>query len=169
MNGSPARYVLDANVFIEAARRYYAFDIVLSFWQALVDQAKSDRVLSIDRVKAEIDRGADALKDWANNDFHEWFVPTDQADVIEAYRQIMAWVHSQAQFTNAAKATFSRAENADAWLVAYALAKGCMIVTHEQFDQDVRSRIPIPNVCQAFGVRYVDTFQMLRDLGAKIG
>jgi hypothetical protein len=25
-------YVLDANVFIEAARRYYAFDLATRFW-----------------------------------------------------------------------------------------------------------------------------------------
>jgi len=29
-------YVLDANVFIEAARRYYAFDIAPKFWDTLI-------------------------------------------------------------------------------------------------------------------------------------
>jgi len=32
-------YVLDANVFIEAARRYYAFDIAPPFWESLVQHA----------------------------------------------------------------------------------------------------------------------------------
>ena len=31
---APVVYVLDANVFIEAARRYYAFDLVPRFWTA---------------------------------------------------------------------------------------------------------------------------------------
>lgn len=31
------KYCLDANVFIEAHRRYYSFDIALPFWEALVN------------------------------------------------------------------------------------------------------------------------------------
>jgi hypothetical protein len=29
-------YVLDADVFIEASRRYYAFDIAPKFWDSLI-------------------------------------------------------------------------------------------------------------------------------------
>jgi len=167
MTASPI-YLLDANVFMEAARRYYAFDLAPSFWQALIDHAGKGRVLSIDRVKAEIDRGGDRLRDWASSDFHQSFRSTGEPDVIESYRQIMAWAYSQSQFTDAAKAEFARADNADAWVVAYAKAKRCLVVTHEQFDPNVRARIPTPNVCQAFSVQYVDTFKMLRDLGVRL-
>jgi hypothetical protein len=71
---SPANYVLDSNVFIEASRRYYAFDLVSSFWHTLIDQAENGRVLSIDRVRAEIEKGKDELADWAKNDFRRWLV-----------------------------------------------------------------------------------------------
>jgi len=47
-------YVLDANVFIEAAQRYYAFDLAPGFWQALLDHAKDGRIQSIDRVSVEL-------------------------------------------------------------------------------------------------------------------
>ena len=154
---------------MEAARRYYAFDLVRPFWRALIDSAESGQVQSIDRVKAEINRGKDSLTDWANSDFHEWFFSTNQADVIEIYGQIMVWANTHAQFTDAAKAELSTAENADAWLVAYAKAKGHIIVTLEKFDPNIRVKIPIPNVCQVFDVQYVDTFQMLRDLGVRLG
>jgi len=166
---SPPIYLLDANVFIEAARRYYAFDLVPSFWQALNDHAENGQILSIDRVKTEIDRGGDELKDWVNDDFNQWFRSTSELDVIEKYRQIMLWAHNHAQFTDAAKAVFAGADNADAWVVAYAQAKGCIVVTHEQFDPNVKVRIPIPNVCQRFGVSVVDTFHMLRHLGVRFG
>lgn len=36
MNEGPTCYLLDANVLMEAARRYYAFDIAPGFWQALI-------------------------------------------------------------------------------------------------------------------------------------
>lgn len=154
---------------MEAARRYYAFDLVPSFWRALTDHAENGSVQSTDRVKAEIDRGKDVLKDWANRDFHRWFHSTNEGDVIAVYGQIMVWAHNQTQFTDAAKAEFARTDNADAWVVAYAKAKGCVVVTHEQYDPGVKVKIPIPNVCQAFDVQYVDTFRMLRDLGVKLG
>jgi len=166
---APRRYVLDCNVFTEAARRYYAFDLVPSFWQALVTHAKNGRLESTDRVKDEIDRGNDPLKEWANSVFHPWFISTNQTDVIQAYGQLMVWADEQRQFDRAAKAEFSREDNADAWVVAYAKAKGRVVVTHEMPNPEVRKRIPIPNVCEAFAVEYVDTFQMLRDLGARLG
>jgi len=78
----------------------------------------------------------------------------------------MAWVTAQGQFTDAAKEQFAR--GADGWLVAYAKAMGYVVVTQEQISADVRRRVPIPNVCTAFGVRYVDTFEMLRELGSRL-
>jgi hypothetical protein len=159
------KYVLDANVFIEAAKRYYAFDIAPSFWQMLTVQANNGQLISIDRVKHELLR-AD-LSMWANSSFRGFFASTSNGDVIAAYRKIIFWSQSQTQFTTTAKAEF--ASVADGWLVAYALAKGCVLVTHEQFSPGVKKRIKIPNVCQAFNVEYVDTFQMMRALGVRLG
>ena len=160
-------YVLDANVFIEASRHYYAFDIAPRFWQILIDHASNGHVLSIDRVKQELDRGKDDLAEWANNDFHENFVSTEDDDVIAAYRRIMIWSQDNDQFTPSAKAEFANV--ADGWLVAYALAKQCVVVTREQFDANIRRKVKIPNVCHAFSVKYVDTFQMMRELGVRVG
>ena len=168
MSISPV-YLLDTNVFIEAARRYYAFDIVPAFWQALIRLADEGYVISIDRVKDETDRGKDGLATWVNDSFHEALASTKDPDVIIAYRDIIVWSQRKNQYTNAAKADFARAGNADAWIVAYAAAHGCVVVTHEELNLNVRRRIPIPNVCQAFSVGYVNTFQMLRTLGVRLG
>ena len=66
---------------------------------------------------------------------------------------------------DAAKADF--ATGADGWLVAYALSKRRIVVTHEVLDPGIRRKVPIPNVCEAFGVSYLDTFEMLRQLGVR--
>lgn len=97
MSAGPV-YVLDANVFIEAARRYYAFDIVPVYWDTLVDRAKAGRVLSIDRVKKEIERGKDDLAKWVKTVFYSWFDSTNQPDVIADYQAIIKWVVIQTQF-----------------------------------------------------------------------
>jgi hypothetical protein len=158
-------YPLDANVFIEAAKRYYAFDIVPAFWQKIEELAGQGRVCSVDRVRDELMRGKDQLARWAKNDVAGVFLPTSASEVIAQYRAVMAWVNPLAQFSAAAKAAF--AQGADGWLVAYAKEKRCVVVTDERLNPMIKRRVPNPNVCQAFGIRYVDTFGMLRELGIR--
>lgn len=161
-------YVLDSCVFMDAAQTYYAFDLVPAFWQELSQQAQNGRLLSIDRVKDEIDRGNDQLTNWANGDFHSRFVSTNDRAVLGEYRALMRWAANHPQFTDAAKAEFADARNADAWLVAYAKATGGIVVTNEKLDAKIRRKIKIPNACQGFAVGYVDVFQMLRALGIRL-
>lgn len=159
-------YVLDANVFIEAARRYYAFDIAPKFWDSLIQHAANGVIESIDRVLSpELNKGKDELAIWANGDFIHAFRSTDEEDVIESYKKVMTWVQGQSQFNDAAKAEF--ANEPDGWLVAYAMAKRRIVVTHEVLAPDAKSRVPIPNVCAQFDVLYIDTFAMLRELGVR--
>lgn len=160
------RYQLDANVFIEAARRYYAFDLVPTFWERLVDLANDGRVESIDRVRDELLRGKDELAEWIDGHFSEAFASTDDEEVMQSYSQIITWAMNQDQYTEAAKEEFARV--ADGWLVAYAHCKGHTLVTHEVPSQGSKKRVAIPDVCNAFNVSYLDTFKMLRNLGVKL-
>ena len=57
------RYLLDANVFIEAKRRYYAFDLCPGYWECLVWHHRAASIQSVDRVKVELERGADELQE----------------------------------------------------------------------------------------------------------
>ena len=160
------KYLLDANVFIEAKRRYYAFDICPGFWDCLIWHHQQICVQSIDRVKQELELGDDDLKQWANSVMPSTcFNSSDDPAVIAEYSQMQIWVQQQARFTQEAKAEF--AAKADAWLIAYAKAKNLVLVTHEAPAPDSRRRVPIPSVCEAFDVSYVDTFTMLRDLQAR--
>jgi hypothetical protein len=163
---SLATYVLDTNVFIEAHRRYYSIDLCHGFWDCLMHYCQEPRLLSIDRVLAEIDKG-DALHQWVVNAPEDLFASTADADVVNWFGQMMIWVQANPQFRGAAKAKF--AGDADGWVIAYAKAKGFVVVTHEVFDPNAKKRVPMPNVCQQFGVPYVDTFEMLRALKVKFG
>jgi hypothetical protein len=162
---SDAVYVLDANVLIDASRRYYAFDIAPVFWESLVQGAEGGRVVSIDHVRDEIKQGHDELWDWVKQNFAAWFISTDDDAIIKRYGEVARWVQAQVQFTEAAKAAFH--DGADGWLIACALNGGHVIVTHEVHSPDARRRVKIPNVCTAFGVRFIDTFRMLRELGVR--
>jgi hypothetical protein len=156
-------FLLDANVFIEAKRRYYAFELCPGFWDCLVWHHGTARIQSIDRVKQELERGGDDLSDWVASAMPEQcFASTNNMDVTGIFGQMVTWVQGQAQFLSGAKAEFSA--GSDGWLIAYAKANNLVLVTHEIFAPDARRKVPIPNVCEAFGVIYVDTFSMLKEL-----
>jgi predicted nucleic acid-binding protein len=159
-------YLLDTNVFIEAYRRYYGLDLCPGFWDSVAHYCEEGRLLSIDRVRAEIYEG-DSLEDWIKNAPESLFVSTADEAVVHHYQQIIAAVQEDAQFLDTAKAEF--ASVADGWLIAYAAAHGTKVVTHEVLNADIRRRVPIPNVAEWFEIDCVDTFDMLRELEVQFG
>ena len=122
--------------------------------------------MSIDRVKQELELGDDELKQWIAAVMPSTcFASSDDGAVITEYSLMQVWAQGHAQFSQDAKAEF--AAKADAWLVAYAKVNDLVLVTHKAPAPDSRRRVPIPSVCAAFNVTYVDTFVMLRDLEAQ--
>ena len=158
-------FVLDANVFIEAKNRYYAFDLAPRFWESLILHASNGLIKSIDKVKKELEDLNDELSIWIKNHLNKAFVSTDDEEVICVFGAMQNWANNQPQFMDAAKADFANA--ADGWLVAYAKAKNCVVVTKEVLAPEAKRKIKIPNVCQAFDVPFIDTFEMLRRLGVR--
>ena len=164
MTRAVSRFVLDANVFIQAHRKHYAFDICPGFWASLLHHETTGRLLSIDRVRKELlDGDQDALEAWVKSKAPKsFFASTQAADIAQNFAAMMQWVQAQAQFKPEAKTEF--ASKADGWLIAYAKAHGTIVVTHEEFNPDIKKKVPIPNVCRQFGVDAIDPFTMLKEL-----
>lgn len=161
-----AIYLLDANIFVQASRRYYAFDIAPTFWEKLIEHAVGGRIRSIDRVQTELVRGNDDLASWAEKEFSTYFERTDRNEIVEVYQAIISWVQQHPQFHDSAKANF--ASGADGWLIACAKVQNYIIVTQEQFNPQIKRKVPIPNVCDEFSVATIDTFTMLRALEIRL-
>jgi hypothetical protein len=158
-------YLLDANVFIQAKRKYYRFAVCPGFWEALIWHCDDSSCCSLDKVKAELLAGNDDLAQWAKSVVPSaMFKSTNDSKVVQWYSQMVQWVQSQPQFKPEAKAEF--AQVADGWLVAYAKALSMTVVTLETYDAAIRKRVPIPNVCTEFAVPWLDTFQMLEACNA---
>jgi hypothetical protein len=155
-------YVLDANIFIEAHKRYYAFDICPGYWAVLINCQADGRVHSIDRVQVELTSQADALSRWVQGLPPSFFAGTGDPQVVSLFGNIITWVQSQPQYLPAGKSAF--AAGADGWLVAYAKANNLIIETDEVPNPNIKRKVPIPNVCDAFGVDYISTFNLLRAL-----
>ena len=154
------KYILDANIFIEAKRRYYAFDLCPGFWDSLLHHCREGNLESIDRVKKELSEGDD-LNEWKKQ-ASGLFASTDSAIVLNAYGDIIQWAQTQGRFTDAAKSEF--AGGVDAWVIAYAKANNNVVVTHEISAPKSKKGVKIPDACKQFSVQYVNTFDMLRKL-----
>lgn len=163
------KYVLDANIFISASRLYYSFDFGSKFWDFLLDNAQKGTIISIDKVYEEIKQGDDKLKKWADEKFKDYFMNTQNEDVLNAYAEIVRWAYKQKdKYYASAINEFMRENNADTWLIAFAKTYKYTIVTNEKFNPDIKKKIPIPNVCNHYKIQYVDTFDMLRNLNFRI-
>ena len=83
----------------------------------------------------------------------------------DAYTEIINWVNGEEGYFASAKAEF--AEVCDSWLCAYAMANNCILVTNEN-KQASRNKVPIPDICQRFGIEYINVFEVMRRIGVKL-
>jgi len=165
MTASARIFLLDANVLITAHRAYYAFDLCPGFWNSIKDSHAKGRIFSIERVKSEWEKGKDALAKWVNDELPEsFFLDDTTTEIATEFAPLMTWVKSK-DFLPAAKVKF--ANDTDGWLVATAKQKGYSVVTLEARQEGAKARVPMPNVCEEFGVEYCHTFEMLRELGCR--
>ena len=101
-------YVLDTNVFVQAHRRHYAFELCPGFWDCLIHYHQVGRIVSIDRVRAEILAG-DALETWARDSAPpSLFASTAEAPITNHYAAMVGWVQAEVQFKTEAKSNFGK-------------------------------------------------------------
>ncbi|PIX95638.1 MAG: DUF4411 domain-containing protein [Hydrogenophilales bacterium CG_4_10_14_3_um_filter_63_21] len=157
-------YLLDANVFIEAKNFYYRFDTFPGFWEWLDAEQTEGHLASIEPICDELFKGNDELAVWIKERKDAgWFLPVDDVETQQHLAQIAAWVMAQ-PFKEAAKPEFL--SGGDPWLIAKAKTLGATVVTQETFDAQSRKKVKIPNVCRAFHVPYINSFDLLRQTGA---
>ena len=160
-------YVLDSNFFLQASKMHYPIDIAPGFWEKVSQLAADGKIISIDKVKAELFTNPDSLTQWIDDNLPaDFFKETDTQIVLTTYGHVCAWAASRsAHYSPGALATFLEADEADAWLVCYAAAHQLTIVTHEVSNPARKSSIKIPDACQPFNVPYLTTIEMFRALG----
>ena len=151
------RYLLDANVFIQAKNLHYGFDFCPAFWAWLVENNAAGKVASIEKVADELYAGEDELSAWAEQRGKAFFLPADTG-VVPALGTVSAWASGQ-RYEPAAIATFLQV--ADYWLIAHAKAHDWTVVTHE-VPSDSTRKIKIPNACIGLGLHCISPYEMLR-------
>jgi Domain of unknown function (DUF4411) len=165
MAPKPIHWV-DANVLITAAAGPFRFSINPGFWSFVDEQITIGTIRSPKMVYEEIVsnlEGTDALVKWTRNRRQSgFFVASTSAAVQMEVRRIANHVIAHHPQRHAAE--FLR--GADPWLIAHAIESKGIVVTFETH-QVGALRVKIPNVCDVFGVKCSNPYDMLENLKAE--
>ena len=155
------KYLLDANVFIQARNREYGFDICPGFWDWLVEKNQSGLVASIRKVAEEIRKDRDLVA-WVRERGSNFFLEEDVA-MINSLKTVSNWTKREGYKDDALKKFLG---GADYYLIAYALAHDYVVVAHEIFSRKNRA-IKIPNACKGLALPCMNPYEMLRQEQAR--
>ncbi len=89
----PEKYVLDTNVFIQAKRKFYPFDVCPGYWVALSHYYYENRVCSVDKIRDELESGGDDLWEWVRDTLGSG-VFHDSSPTANVFGTMGTWVMS---------------------------------------------------------------------------
>lgn len=162
MNTAANKYCLDANVLIQAWQKYYNPKFCPDYWEVLRHLGKQQIIFIPELVYEEITRTEDELSAWlkASN------IPI--AKISEEVTICLQKIYqSNPLHKNLVDNTKARSL-ADPWVIAHALHETATVVTKEEKITALNStRIKIPNVCDNMGIRWINDFDFVSELGMK--
>ncbi len=160
-------YIADSNFFIQAHRVSYPLDVAFSFWNKVKQLANSGKIISIDKVKDELFDKNDALEEWCILNLPDDFFKDTSTEMV-AYSKVINWAVSKSgHFLPNAINEFLDSNEADAFIVAYALADSSnrIVVTQEISEPYRKNKVKIPEACNGLNVQHVNMMDMFRQLG----
>lgn len=155
------KYLIDTNIFIESAYRFYAFDICPGFWQFLERCSQTDSIKSISKVYDEITSDNPNLQEFKERLKNTGFFLPIKDITRDSYEKIAETLKAM-QYKQQAIDDFS--SGADFFLVVLAYQESYTIVTHEAKNgNNARNVIKIPNVCEQLEIiKCIDIAEFLR-------
>lgn len=167
------KFLIDSNSFMAPYRQYYAFDLIPTYWDELSKRTESGRLVLLDMVKAEIDKGEDDLAVWIGKQTGFKICNHVTPEIISKYQDVLQYVQSCGLYKEQALQAWAPAHIADPWLIAAAAVNNYTIITAEVPSGGLSPKNPnkyakIPDVAKAFEVRTNNLYYMMRQLGIKI-
>ena len=166
-------YLLDANTLIDAKRDYYAIDRVPEFWTWLIFQGQNGNVKIPVEVYEEFSDTKD--KDGKKDALAEW---ADQIDVKnallfgeEAEQDLVARITYGGYVANPTDDELEKIGR-DPFLLSYALMNPenrCIVTTESSKPSRRGANRHVPDVCDDFGIRCINSFEMIREMNFSTG
>lgn len=156
------KFCLDANVLIEAWNKYYSPDLCADYWDLLNEFGKKEIIFLPSMVYTEIIRTEDNLSKWLKQS------KIPKYEVTEKVTTCLQEIYSKDPNHETLVDNTKGRSIADPWVIAHAMSENAIVVTKEEkITASNTTKIKIPNVCDAMNVKYINDFQMIREL--KIG
>jgi len=153
-------YCLDANVLIQAWQKYYSPKLCPDYWDVLNELGNQQRIFVPEMVYEEIVRTEDDLSQWLKTS--KILIRNIDEPVTKCLQAIYSANPTHANLVDNTKAR----SLADPWVIAHAINEKATIVTKEEKITAANStRIKIPNVCANMGIRCINDFELVAELG----
>lgn len=167
------RFLIDSNAFMTPYRQYYAFDLVPTYWEEFSRYVDTGRVVLLDMVKDEINKGHDDLSDWIDKQIGFVICNHVEPAIISKYQEVLQYVQNCGLYKEQALQNWAPGYIADPWLIAAAAVNDYTIITTEVPSSGLSPKTPnknakIPDVARAFGVKTNNLYYMMRKLEIKI-
>jgi hypothetical protein len=161
-----ARYWLDASVLIEAHNRTYPIGVFDSFWEWLAGEVQAGNIVCPRRVYQEVAEAEhqDELAQWMKPRKGKGLCIPASRQVQDRLKEIEEYIFTQYESVEA----WDFSKGADPWVIAHALDDHGAVVTKESSTRSNAKKARIPDVCNHFGVKCVDTLEMLKELKAHL-
>ena len=169
MNSSAHIYCIDANVLIQAWQKYYSPTICPDYWDVLNELGREGRIFIPEEVKNEIivpddnDKSEDDLSKWLKRSSVPIMKPSEAT--IKCWQTILHANPIHKYLVDNMKGR----SLADPWVISHALNNKATVVTKESPITSLNAKRPvtIPNVCDNMGIRWIDDFAFVKEIGLK--
>lgn len=162
MNTKANKYCLDANVLIQAWQKYYNPKFCPDYWDVLIELGKQEIIFIPELVSEEITRTEDDLSIWLQGSN----IPIQK--ITEPITVCLQQIYSQNPIHKSLVDNTKARSLADPWVIAHAKNENATVVTKEEkVTASSSTRIKIPNVCDNMGIRWMNDFDFIYELGIK--
>lgn len=146
-------YSFDTSAFLDVSSRWYPRDVFPTVWEQLDKLIHEGKLVAVDEVLRELERGDDDIYKWAKEREHAFHILDHdiQNAVLEILREFPKLVDSR-----------TGKSFGDPFVVAHAKCRGLIVVTGETGGTVMRPKIP--NVCKQFGIKCINIVEMFREL-----
>lgn len=162
MSTTAIKYCLDANVLIQAWQKYYNPKFCKEYWNILIELGKQDKIFIPELVFEEITRTEDDLCEWLKGSE----IPIQ--NISESVTMCLQKIYSHDPIHKNLVDNTKARSLADPWVIAHAINENATVVTKEEKVTALSTkRIKIPNVCDNMGVRWINDFEFIHELGIR--
>lgn len=146
-------YSIDSSSILEAWIRRYPPDIFPILWEKLSELIAEDQLLISEEVLYELEKKSDEVHGWFKQ-YKDKLVVTDEG--VQALAEQVLSTHKKLIDTR------TNRSGADPFVIAVAQTKGCAVITEEKPTGN-DSRPKIPDVCNAYNLRFLNILDFIRE------